>query len=632
MFKKNEDTGKKMYPVHCTECGDVIDGKFFPLDNLMKQYAPGEGISAQRDEMIRVLGIGALYGKNILPDVPQLLYYQEETEETPGIWYVVRPNLSTLRQETSPLSCFACKDNNDIPMDRLVGVNLNVASMIAQFCISTGFDEIYDMLEIQNRIEQKANVGELPSEEDENRLRVLCQQFAMLPGVQLSRMTAAGMQDAQIVSVLSIILSFAREEADAGRQNYASETLMVGWRYQLINGIQMPHSLVVVGATSREANHCNKCCCDKCRRELPTEMGAYPQRIIGILGTQATGKTTYLAALANAIDVGEATTYTQSNGDQQYANIKIDHNANDPQWKRVQAEPHTDASGESKIGALWLYQNGYPPQKTKPEALEAPALTFLITGAKGTTMYTLADIAGEAFTKDDRYEQYLDKMRKLLYSSDALMMVISTGQMDNGSKAEVNQKLILNPSEILTYYKDFLPNRPIPTAVVMTSADKINAGDLRQPLNLAYDIRKCRPLVWDGRRNHLVYNVEAMATSVQAVWVYINKYFGTFMENLFSYLKKSGKQEPKVAAFAVSSGTQCAPHYFGDDVDEAYNSDEQRKERYAQMRQNRFGITAPFLWLLACDEMLEIGRVNTEYNDYTNRIQTAIADLLKKRL
>lgn len=628
---KNKQSPAQMYPVRCTECGDVIEGKFFPIGLLLKQYAPAEGIFEDRETLIRVLGIGAHYGQNVLPSVPKLLRKKKDTEGVPGGWEILRPDMGKLRSEKSPMKCFACKDNNDVQISQLTKVNLNIASIAAQFCLSTGSDIIYDMLEIQLRIRQKEMYAESASKEDTDRLSTLCNQFAKLPGVQLTDLVAQGQQENDIIEVLTIILNFALIEAEKDDEcNFASETMMLGWRYQVINGIQMPHSLVVMGATSREAYDCGVCCCDKCRRELPREVGAYPQRIIGVLGSQQTGKTTYLATLTDAIDVGEATSYIQSNGDQQHADIKIDHNANDPQWKRVLAEPAMALTGEQKIGALWLYKNGYPPQKTNTVELEAPALTFLITDAKGhKVMYTLADIAGEAFTDNtDKYQN----LKKLLYSSDALMVVVSTGQMDGGAKAKKNEKLVSDPSEILTSYKGFLPNKPIPTAVVMTSSDKINDGDLRQPLNLAFDIRRCRPLIWDGRKKHLVYNTEAMATATQAVLAYVNKYFGSFMKNLSDSLKQAGKGEPKVAAFAASSGTQCAPYYYGEEPDEAYKSGAQCKERYAQMRRERFGVTAPFLWLLACDGMLEIGTADTEYNDYSERIRKAIADHLSRSL
>lgn len=636
MTTNNSQQTKPMYSVHCTECGDVIEGKFFPMENLLERYSPGESVSLQREELIRVLGVGARYGGNVLPEVPPLLRYLAETEEKPASWEIQRPDIQALRTKKSPLQCFECRDNNEVPVEKLTEMTVNIGAIVAQFCLESGFPEIYDMLEIQNRMEQQTNFGELPAPEDKSRLGELCQKFATLPGVRLSRMTAAGMREAQIVGVLSIALLFAREEAESGRRNFTAETLLAGWRYQEINGIRMPHSLVVVGANSRQAYHCAKCCCDKCRGELPIEMGAYPQRIVGILGTQATGKTTYLAALANAIDVGEATSCVQGNGSQQYTNIQIDHNASDPQWRRVLAGPEAGEgveAADAKIGALWLYQNGYPPRKTPPDQpLETPALTLLVHGAGETVMYTLADIAGEVFTNDERYAQYREKMRKLLYSSDALMMVISTGQMSREAQAEANQKLVLNPSEILTYYADFLPNHSIPTAVVMTSSDKINGGDLRQPLNLAYDIRRCSPLVWDGRRNYLVYNAEAMASGIQAVRVYINKYFGSFMENLLTRLKNAGKQEPQVAAFVVSNGTQWAPGYYGEVADGAYDSQEQRTERYARMRAERFGVVSPFLWLLACDGILEVGRADSEFNDYPGKTQEAISNLLRKFL
>lgn len=618
-MKKSNQSTKTMYSVRCTECGELIEGKFFPLDNLLRQYSlPGQ-IAYDRDEMIRVLGIGATYGQCILPKVDALLKKIENEGEKN--WEVVVPDL---KKTGAAPACFTCKNNNEIPVNKLSKVELNIASMVAQFCISTGFYDFYEMLSLELTIRQMTDRGE-SADNQKKQLNQLCARFAVLPGVHLTELTTQDLQQEQIHNVLMTILRFAQIEAEeSGRQHFANETLKAGWRYQEVNGVQMPYALVVMGS-SGEAYHCTECCCDKCRRQLPYEMGAYPQKIVGILGTQATGKTTYLAALADAIDQGEATSFTKSNGDRQHTNISITHTfENDPQWERVQAEPVQNASGKVKVGTMWLYQNGYPPQKTQVQTLEAPALTFLVGTPSGKVMYTLADIPGEAFTGDEQYGQYVEKMRKLLYSSSALIMVISTSQMMDGNGAELNQDLIRDPNKILTCYQDFLPKEPIPTAVVMTSADKVNNGDLRKVLNLAYDIRKCRPLVWDGRKGYLVYNAEAMSGSVQAVRGYINKYFGNFMENLSHMLKSKGPQSPKLEAFAISSGTQCAPKDFLDAADADYHSDAQREARCARVRQERFGIVAPLLWLLACDGVLEIGRADTEYNNYASAVQKKI--------
>lgn len=87
-----------------------------------------------------------------------------------------------------------------------------------------------------------------------------------------------------------------------------------------------------------------------------------------------------------------------------------------------------------------------------------------------------------------------------------------------------------------------------------------------------------------------------------------------------------------MAAFAVSNGTQWAPGYYGEVADGAYDSQEQRTERYARMRAERFGVVSPFLWLLACDGILEVGRADSEFNDYPGKTQEAISNLLRKFL
>ena len=96
MTTNNSQQTKPMYSVHCTECGDVIEGKFFPMENLLERYSPGESVSLQREELIRVLGVGARYGGNVLPEVPPLLRYLAETEEKPASWEIQRPDIQAL--------------------------------------------------------------------------------------------------------------------------------------------------------------------------------------------------------------------------------------------------------------------------------------------------------------------------------------------------------------------------------------------------------------------------------------------------------------------------------------------------------------------------------------------------------
>ena len=87
-----------------------------------------------------------------------------------------------------------------------------------------------------------------------------------------------------------------------------------------------------------------------------------------------------------------------------------------------------------------------------------------------------------------------------------------------------------------------------------------------------------------------------------------------------------------LGAFAVSSGTQCAPYDYADSPNEEYRSAAQMDERCRQMRAARFGVVAPLLWMLACDGLLGIGRGDNQFNDYNQDVQAKIRKWLKKDL
>ncbi len=610
MAMKKKEEKKTLYPVRCTECGELIENKFFPLDRLLDQYYNGQGIAAAKKQIISAMGIGVQYGQPLLPQVPQLLIKGEEEEG----YQVQMPDLQQIRSSRNQLRFFSC-DDNEIQDQPLVPLKLNIASIVAQFYLMSGFDTIYLMLQLQKKIENMMYTGENPAAL-QGQLDVYCDLFANLPYVNLGTMATDMLRRQATCQILSSILTFAKVEADRpGEDHFAAEELRAGWRFDVINGRELPLELVIVGAMTRNSYSCTQCCCDKCRRPIPHEFGAYRQLIVGLLGTQSTGKTTYLATLTDAINVGEVTTMVQSNGDQLLARTQIKPAiSNDSQWTRVRQSMDSDG----KAGALWMYEHGLPPAKTKVGELEAPALTFLVSAeGKEAVMYVLADIPGEAFsnTISGNYDPALvRKVTVLLQSCDAFVMVINRQQMKDAETTMDAENM--TPGQVLDCYKDFMPQVPVPTAVVVTAADLINHGNLRQPLNLAYDMRNLSPLVWSEQAGALVYNTEAMHGASQAVWKYVDKQFGTFLTQLVTVFKeKYGQKLPTLAAFAVSNGTQCAPKSYLDasgrgenpeDADPEYLTNDQMTARYQQMQKERFGVAAPILWLLACNGMLEV--------------------------
>lgn len=635
---------KKMYEVYCTKCGSLIREKYFPLDNLLNQYFNVGTQEEERSRVIRMLGIGAYYGGVVLPSVPPLL----ETTADNGTYIFNRPSLEALKKTKSRLHKFTCEDGN-LPREELVPVELNIASMVAQFCLNNNSELLYDMLERYYDLEYR--------DEDcfsDTTLKAWCGQLAKQQGERLGKMAQSGMLEEEVRQNLQTILDFAKAEAERADIRHFSldRDIRAGWWYKVVNGRKMPYRLAVAGSKGEEY-HVTDCCCGECHAALPYEVGAYRQRVIGLLGTQSTGKTTYQVALADAIDRGEATSLI-CNGVTRHAQVSVQPSMiNDPQWAQVKHGPTffdtqdkgtaaNDASAgkknESGAGPLWLYQHGFPVEKTPDEKGKAAALTFLVNRADGTAesvMYTLADIPGEAFSESlERRKDalYVDRDHKLLKQCDALLMVLSSRQLQKGQNVETeglghNTNMIKSPGEILNCYKNFLPDRAVPTAVVMTAADEINGGDLRRSMQLAFDMKHVSPLVWSERKRELLYNAEQMHTISESVKGFIDRRHGGFIHDLQGVLEKK-RGSVKLAAFAVSSGTQCAP------VDYISSTEEYRSPAYCEARHNsmiaaRFGVVAPLLWMLSCDGLIPVGRADTPYNDYPEGVQKKIEQYLR---
>lgn len=581
---KNQE--KPLYEVHCTECGKKIENKFFPLTDLLMQYDMGQKHKKAVAEVVELLGIGALYGQAVLPEVPAFVDRDDN-------WNFEKPVF-----QQNPLAQFDCSDS-EVPMESLREVNLNIASMIAQFCMITGFVDIYPMLKLRKEMEDAGTA----SKEQQERWKEYCDRLIWIPGVKTDGLSNQETRDQDLGEILTNVLIFAELEAKvSGRRHFAPQKLLAGWRYREENGRKMPYSLVVRGESLGTFDS-RECCCDKCRKPQVWAMGAYPQKIIGILGTQAVGKTTYLMALADRIP------------GLKFENMTITHDSMDPQWNHVESE------GEQ----LWRYRNGFGPTKTIVAVGSASALTFLVKQHRDaeTVMYTLADIPGEAFdAKQSKVfsQQMINEITNKLKVSDSLVLMLNEGYLRSNVQRDAaldgdEQKKIKDPTEILTYLSDYL-SKPLSVAVVLTAADKL--GDLRQLLGLGFDIRKLDPLVYSGKQNKYVYNAEMMQTASTAVADYVNSAFGNFMHNLQENRVPKGS---KVSAFVASSGTQCA---FGNEYQKDTFDQKEATEHYWKMCEARFGVEAPLLWLLSRDGLLEQGRADEFFNGYDEKVQRRI--------
>lgn len=621
---KTKAAPNALYRVHCVECGEEIKEKFFSLDPLLEQYNPfnmDESKYRKLQELLNVLKIGAAYGQDILPEMPGLVNGKD------FIVPEAKPKLTVI-------PCFQTDENNNPPAGELQPVKLTIAAIVAEFVRMTGFKEIYRMLELQWRYAVRKEDNDALSAE----LTQHISKFTMLFRKNLHGNTNEE-RNREVRELMATILECAEYEYELQRDGYSGEELRIGWRYKIENGRQMPFSLMVVGSAGLRTE-CRNCCCCHCHKPISYKLGAYEQRIVGVLGTAATGKTTYIAALTDMIDMGGVTTATGTEEMDVTPDITIKAQS-DPQWKRIVAGP--DASAEP--GLLWRYQHGYPPQKTGWN--DSTALSFLVKSPliKEEIMYTLADIAGEAFynvVSGKQNAAEVEVQKKLLYNCDALLMVISSRQLQNaetkkksedGGVIGEGEETVRSPSEVLTCCEAFLPDRLIPTAVVLTAADEIHGGDLRQLLHLAYDVRRCPPLVWSGKNQTLVYNAALMKNTSDALKNYLNTQFGRFMDTLTQVLSRNrDASQVRISAFAVSNGTQCALKDYSPDVSDPYNSQEQMRVRYREIRGERFGVASAFLWLLACGGILAPGQGDLTYGAFSNADRKRAAEKLAKSL
>lgn len=597
-----------LYPAYCTECGRKIETRLFSLNNLLKQYHFTGIVVTQRDAFLNMMRIYAEFGQTVLPEVSPLV--KEGKYQSPDL------GAPAASKETPK---FACADNK-IPMGQLVEPPLNIASIIAQFACISGFREIYKMLALVWEKKQAENSLAVFPAVQQDKLNRLCDKFIALPYVHMPAMAAdAAALRSNVENVLSWVLNAAvqeeREEMDPNKKQFSLSPVKIGWRYKICNNREIPDALIVVDGGGKRHN-CTICCCKHCFTPILKELGAYPQRIIGLLGSQQTGKTSYLAAVADSLVHGNVASAIVD-GELKVADMTFELQA-DEQKKRIY---------EEETGLLWLYQHGFPPHKTNVLTVEdtsAPTFLVKLGGEKsGSVFCTLADIAGEAFLPDagKSYSQaQIDGQKELLKSCSALILVINSQQMSasstktsrNGSfsaedtqsspddsSGKNNSKLVNEPQDILNSCKDFLPdNRSIPIAIVMTAADRINGGNLRKPLRLAYDLRKLSPWVWSGKCKRLLLNYPMLNMSSKAVEGYLNQYFGVFTKTLEGILKEKYKGTATLAAFAVSNGTQMAPVYYTEASEEDKTVAACNK-RLDQVRSARFGIAAPLLWLLA---------------------------------
>lgn len=421
------------------------------------------------------------------------------------------------------------------------------------------------------------------------------------------------MREQELNEFLDILveLSNAEKQDHNGNSMLASKyQIAAAWCYTVdpTTSVEVPDMLYLELTDEHGSEVCSSkdSCCPYCRKEISKHFGACPQKIIGILGGQSTGKTTYMAAFADMLD--------RTNLDDLPFTISYEPEG-DAQWRRFQA-----SSKDGNFGAMWAYQNGYNAQKTDLQSESAVSLSFLVSPkekGKIPTVYVLADIPGEVFdgAEGNKVSDTIQNSRKIFQYCQARLMTLSCDPHDA-------QIAAANFNEWLSQF----PKGNIPAAFLLTKFDR---SQNTPAVKLAYSLNQAeyKPYV-PGANHTAVYNIERMSTLCR----YAKQQSDRLSPNLFTILlnamqaEQSDPSEIALTAFLINSGTAGYIDYTtADDV-------EQKKDRVSVARSERYGVLAPILWLLALDGYIKPGRREDELLTHSPAAEAQLQELWNKEL
>ncbi len=380
--------------------------------------------------------------------------------------------------------------------------------------------------------------------------------------------------------------------------------LYVGWIYTIspLSGRKSPEKLYICTdpAGKHGARECTKSCCPHCHARLSKVYGVYRQVTIGLLGGQSIGKTTYLAAFTDFVD----TEISSGSYRRLPFTLSYERPEEDGQWRRfLGIGENRDPISSPK----WAYRHGFRVKKTDLEKDSAASLTFVVTPKdKEPVIYVLADVAGEAFGNRAHVSAAAAaaSSKSLLKHCDALFMGLSCDPGD----------LRVEAARYKEWMTDF-PDRVIPAALLLTKAETAFPDGKCVEYGGAVNLRRVQPVVEAdaaGGIRQAVYNLEAMSSLCRVAGECAEAIAPGILANLTAMMREkearqAGGADVCLAVFPVSAGTAEYCDYEGNQVQEDEGETEGKK-RYEKAKEQRFGIAAPFLWLLALDGLLPCGR------------------------
>lgn len=439
------------------------------------------------------------------------------------------------------------------------------------------------------------------------------------------------------------------------RLQKAPQQLFMCWVTTSSGSNTRNYKLAVLEKNTGNIHYPVKRCCPHCKKEIPVWLGKFEQRIVGIVGGQSAGKTSFITALTDLIKTG-AIIVDKSSGNHGNLQIMTSYDGEDDYgWLKhihMPGEPDVDTGLPSdERSPYWYYRSAYSVEKTNVTQDAISVISFLVKhgrqqGKENIFQYVLVDIPGEAFADPHNYykvqEDFFRMYGSIIYQCSSLLILISTEHLEG--KASIN----LDYHRVLENAKGFFGGnkKEMSIGLLVSMFDKLlwtNNTNFKDILKLPFDLRKVSIYsvdeVKDSTGQVQIKDYFAVET-MQAISMQLEKYVEQRAPGITTRLSDLyGNQQggKRVAFFPVSA--------YGKNVEKLTIKDEggkeelsatkqeDRTEEYKEIVEKRFLTEAPFLWIMACDGILDCGRRRIKRDALLDDMQQSrLQHLLQEKL
>lgn len=392
------------------------------------------------------------------------------------------------------------------------------------------------------------------------------------------------------------------------RLKEAPQQVRMCWVTTSLNGSKRNYKLAVLDRDTGNIRYPVKRCCPHCKKEIPVWLGNFEQRIVGIVGGQAAGKTSFITALTDMIKTGEIIV-DKFSGNHGNLQIMTGYDGEDDYgWLKhihMPGEPDVDTGLPSdERSPYWYYRSAYSVEKTNVTQDAISVVSFLAKQEKERILqYVLVDIPGEAFADPHNYykvqEDFFRIYGSIIYQCSSLLILISTDHLEG--KASMN----LDYHRVLENAKRFFggERKEMSIGLVISMFDKLSQSILKLPFDLRnisiYSVDEIKDDTGQVRTKDY-FAVETMRTISVQLEKYVEQQAPGITARLLDMYGDTDSRK-RAAFFPVSAYGKNAEKFTAD-------TQEDRTEKYKEIVEMRYLVEAPLLWMMACDGVLDCGR------------------------